>query len=76
MFFIFKMIHLFYVYVCMFHELMYILYVAGAHGHQKRASDSLEMGLQMLVRCHMGARALKTDPLQEQQVLLSVWLFL
>lgn len=53
-----------------------ILYVAGAHGHQKRASDSLEMGLQVLVRCHMGAEALKTDPLQEQQVLLSVWLFL
>jgi hypothetical protein len=42
---------------------MNTMYVLGACGSQKRASDSLELELQMALKHHTG-------PLQEQLVLL------
>lgn len=37
------------------HVCLYTAHVSGAHGGQKRIVNPLELELQMVVSCHMGA---------------------
>lgn len=42
--------------IILLHICLYTMCVSGAHGVLKRASDSLELELQMVVGHHVGAR--------------------
>lgn len=46
---------LFYVYKCFACVCICVLQACGAHGSQKRASDLMELELQVVVSCHVGA---------------------
>ena len=48
------------------------MYVPGACGGQKKASDPLELELQKVVSCRRGCRELGPGSLEEQPVLLII----
>lgn len=52
------------------------MYMTGAHGSQKRLSDSLELELLVVVSCHVGGWNLNPDDLGKQPVLCITELFL
>jgi hypothetical protein len=47
------------------------MYALRAQECQKQASEPLDLELQMVVSCHVGAGNLTPDALQEQQFLLT-----
>ena len=49
---------------------MYVMCVSDINGKQKRVLGPLELEVQMVVSCHMGAGN-QTQVLEEQQVLLT-----
>jgi hypothetical protein len=49
---------------------MYGMYISDINGNQKRVLGPLELEVQMVVSCHMGAGN-QTQVLEEQQVLLT-----